>query len=183
MHYKLLSFLLLFCFLVAGCAQQVTSIKKDVDLPLESGMGYLLIGIETNFDLDSVFIEGPDYLKLTRDDLRRGTNYFLIDLPAGEYSFEKIKLNRWWKMELSEGYWDFEVVPNKISYVGHLQVKGAGWFAPSKIVLENRSSQAYVFLQDEFPNILDKREITYEGPGEDPFLYYVQKGFFKEDVK
>lgn len=164
-------FCLFFCFFLASCAQKVSSLKVDIDIPLDEDMGYLLIGVETNAYIESVTIYGERSIKLTKEDLRSGTNYFLIDMPAGEYSISNVKLNSWWKMELKEGYWDFSVRPGSISYVGHLAIESYGFFfSRNQIELANRSSEALIFMEKEFPNILSKRQIYYDGPGEDPFL-------------
>ncbi len=162
--------LFVLCFLSA-CAQRVSSIKKDVDIPLENEMGYMLLGVETNLSLDSIFIGGEKSVRLTREDLRSGTKFFLIDMPAGDYYFHKIKLNYWWRFNLDEDYWKFSVSPGVISYIGHMEVDTYGfWPIRSKLELENRSSEALEFMEQEFPNILKSRTLTYDGPGEDLFF-------------
>jgi hypothetical protein len=149
---------------------------------LANDMGYLLIGVETNSYIDQVIISGEKRIKLTKEDLRQGTNYFLIDMPAGDYSISKVKFNRWWKMSLKEGYWDFNVHPGTISYVGHLTIESYNYFFyKNQIELANRSSEALIFMEQNFPNILVKRKIQYDGPGEDPFLVRMQAA--KESAK
>jgi hypothetical protein len=164
-------FCICLCFFLVSCAQKVSSLKVDVDIPLDEDMGYLLIGVETNASIESVTIYGERSIKLTKEDLRSGTNYFLIDVPAGEYSISNVKLNSWWKMGLKEGYWDFSVRSGSISYVGHLAIESYGFFfLRNQIELSNRSSEALVFMEKDFPNILSKRQVYFDGPGEDPFL-------------
>jgi hypothetical protein len=169
--------LLLLLILITSCATKVTSLKKDVDLELKVDAGYLLVGVDTNAELESVFIYGADNLRLTQEDLRQGTQFILIDLEAGDYHFDKVRLNHFLDLGLEEGYWDFSIKPGVISYVGHLEVKTQSflWYSVnSEIELVNRSSEALVFMETQFPNILQNRTLHYAGPGKDPFLRLMQ---------
>ena len=159
-----------------GCAQQIKGISKDIDKQLAENTGYLLIGIDTNRGLDKLFIGGTKRLMLTDKDLQMGSNYILVDVPAGKYSIDDIRFGLYTSMELEEGYWDFEVKPNQVSYVGDLYVKATGfWFVKSaQVLLENRSTSALTFLENNFPNILNSRSLRYSGPGEDKFLEYAE---------
>ncbi|OEG74259.1 hypothetical protein BEL05_01385 [Shewanella colwelliana] len=160
-----------------GCAQKIEGISKDVDKQLAENSGYLLIGIDTNRGLHSIIIGGTKSLMLTDKDLQSGTNYILVDVPAGQYQIEDIKFGRYVYMELEQGYWNFEVKPNQVSYVGDLYVKTVGfWMVSSaEILLENRSTSAQLFLEEKFPNILKSRQVRYSGPGEDKFLEYAER--------
>ncbi len=167
--------LLIICFaaFLVSCAQKVSSIKNDVDVPLDENMGYLLIGVETNLTLSRISISGEKYLKLSSEDLRRGSQFILVDVPAGEYSIDKIQLFGNFRTKLENGYWNFSVSPSVISYVGHLNVKTLSlWPLVTQVELQNRSSEALEFLEDSFPNILSNRTIVYQGPGTDPFLQF-----------
>jgi hypothetical protein len=172
---------IIFCLTLSGCATTVSSIKEDVDIPLGADSGYLLVGVELTNSIQSIEVSGPRNIRLSRENLEPGSSYFLIEMPAGNYQFDLIRFNRVSRMELKEGYWDFEVMPNEISYVGHLEVMQVGWFfSLSSIELENRSSDALSFLQESFPNILASRKVRYRGPGYDGFLEYVEQKFAKE---
>lgn len=161
--------------LIIGCSSTVTSIKNDVDIPLSNTKGYALFSVETNLGLKSIHISGEESISLTYQDLRTGTNYFLIDLEGGKYSFDKIRMQYRIRTTLKDGYWDFEVNPNTISYVGHLKVVRPNIFSGvSNVELENRSSEALAYMEKSFPNILNNRKMTYEGPGEDPFIQFAQ---------
>ncbi len=94
----------LLLFLLAGlfsCAQQVTSISTDVDVKMEEGDGYLLIGVDTNRILREIYISGEKSLLLSSQDLKKGTNYILINVPAGEYQLERVRFSRRTRVELS----------------------------------------------------------------------------------
>jgi hypothetical protein len=137
---KLITSLIL-SFLIISCAQQVSSIKDDKDtLEQQSNTGYLLIGVDLSYGLKYIDISGKKPIKLTEEDLRSGKSYFLIDMPAGDYAFKDIGLNHLFTYTLKKGYWDFQVEPGVISYVGHLRVNSYGIGANAE--LENRSSQA-----------------------------------------
>lgn len=159
-----------------GCAQKIEGISKDVDKQLTENSGYLLIGIDTNRGLDKLFIGGKKSLMLTDKDLQLGSSYILVDVPAGKYRIDDIKFGRYVSMELEQGYWDFEVKANQVSYIGDLYVKASGfWFVESaQVLLENRSTSALLFLEKNFPNILNSRSLRYSGPGEDKFLEFAE---------
>jgi len=169
--------LLLAILLINGCATQVNSIKVDEDKKLSKEKGYLLIGIETNRNLKEIRISGPDYISLSHSDLRFGSNFILTDLTAGTYTIEKVKLDKYWQLEIEdEEYWTIEVKPEKVNYVGHLHVKTTGfWQLYSQIELINKSSFAIEFMEDKFPNILAERTLDYGGPGDDNFLTFLAK--------
>lgn len=170
-------------FALASCAQKVTSISSDVDKSLDENTGYLLIGINTNRYLQEILVTGTKSLKLTSDDLKRGTNYLLVDVPAGHYQIDRVRFNKFVRLELEDDEdfdWGFNVTPGSISYVGHLDIEtfgfSWGYFSNlrSKLELENRSTDALKFMEENYPNILDSRWITYQGPGQDRFFDYIQ---------
>ncbi|MDX1704846.1 hypothetical protein [Pseudidiomarina sp.] len=161
--------------LVAGCATRVSSIRTDEVVPLVGGSGYLLIGVETAHDLNFVDLDGPKSIRLSDKDLRAGTNYILIELPAGVYTISELTLGTSQRFVLDdEDNWQVDVKKQRISYVGHLVVKSRGyWARRASIELENRSSQALEFLEQDFPVILAGYPLDYGGPGKDHFLPYV----------
>jgi hypothetical protein len=166
--------------IITGCVSKVSTLEQDIDLQLDAETGYLLIGIETDANLEDILIIGERKIKLTGEDLSKGTQYILIDMPSGKYSINRIKMNFMWHTNLKEGYWDFDVSPGVVSYVGHINVDTRGRFRPiSNVELENRSSEALVFMQKQYPNILGSRNLKYDGPGDDPFLEYVEKDGWK----
>lgn len=165
---------LLSTLLIGSCVQKVTTLKSDIDLQLDENTGYLLIGVETNLTLKSISISGEKNLKLSGDDIRKGSQYILVDVPAGDYSIDQIQLGGWFRTKLDNGLWDFTVSPGVISYVGHLNVETVSiWPLRTQIELENRSSAALQFLEQSFPNILSNRSLVYHGPGTDPFMKFV----------
>jgi hypothetical protein len=158
--------------LLIACSSMVSSIKDDQDKVLESNVGYLLLGIETNQDIKSIHITGPTNIIIGHQDLKTGTNFVFTDLPVGKYTIERIKLSRYWSVNFKdEALWEFELSPQSINYVGHLELARAStWFPLTYAELVNRSSEALEMMEDEYPNILADRELFYGGPGEDNFF-------------
>lgn len=168
---KALQIALLLLFLTS-CATKVSSLKEDKDIQLNAESGYLLLGIETNRSIKSIHINGPQNIIITHEDLKAGTNFVFTNLPVGKYTITKIKLDHYWRVRLDEEeLWEFELSPQSVNYVGHLELKQAiYWFLGGTTELVNRSSEALEFLEKDYPNILANRELFYGGPGEDNFF-------------
>lgn len=176
---------LVFLLLLSGCTSRVTSITQDKDKALTPDKGYLLLGIQTNLDLKSIRIIGQEYIELSPKDIKEGSNYFLLDLEAGIYTIDQVKLNNYWRRELTDDeHWQFEVTPGKINYVGHLEINTWGyWYPTTSTELVNRSSEALELLEKKYPNILTNRSLTYGGPGEDVFFEFIAEQFQSEVSK
>jgi len=170
---KIQHILLCLCaFFLTSCANHVTSIKKDVDITLDPVEGYLMMAVDTNYSLEWIKLWGKKNVILTKGDLKSGSNYILVNLPAGDYRIESIKLGRFTFNDFEKRLWSFSVKKGVISYVGHLEMesKGSYFSVSSHIQLLNKSSFALEYLEDKFPNILNSRQIQYWGPGEDGFF-------------
>ncbi len=182
MTYKITLSLLIIPCLLTSCMNQVVSIKTDEDLPLTEKEGYLLLAVETDRKLNHIQIGGKKTIRLTNEDLRKGSNYILTNIPAGEYRIKKIEFSSYFGYRMGKGYWSFEVKPGVISYVGHLTIDfsnfGRGFFE-----LVNQSSLALEFLEGKFPNILKNRRVEYWGPGEDRFFDEVRRPTTIENAK
>jgi hypothetical protein len=165
-------FLLISIFV--SCATNVTSIKQDQIHELGEDKGYLLLGIQTNRDLKSILINGPQTINLSSSDIRKGTNYLLVDLKTGTYTIKKI-FNDIAEFRLdNKDYWSFEVKPKTITYVGHLEFVQRGFlFFYAYTELVNHASEALEFIQSKYPNMLKEYSIAYGGPGVDFFYEYL----------
>jgi len=179
--------LLLSCaLLLSACASKVTNIKEDRDTLSKADEGYLLIGIETNRSLKAIYIDGPKSLVLTAKDIRSGSNYILANLPLGDYTITRLNLSHYsfLKFDNDEESWQFTLAPNKVNYVGHLDITTVGyWNTRSHIVLENRSSEALQYMEQNFPTILSGRSLNYGGTGEDSFFDYLEQTFSQQEAK
>jgi len=169
--------IIIMLFIMAGCAKSVSSIKTDQNKVLTNEAGYLLIGVETHRDLKGIHISGSRDILLSYNDLRQGSNFILIDLNAGKYVIEKIQLNNYWRIEMeNEDYWDIEILPGKVNYVGHINIAKSGiWQTSYHIELVNKSSYAIEFMEKNFPKTLANRKMHYGGPGDDTFFSFLNK--------
>lgn len=163
--------------LLNGCATTVTSMSQDTEVQLDNGYGYMLMAVNTNQPIQKMHISGPSDIVLTNKDLQKGTNYVIIPLPEGRYNIAKLELQLS-KFEFEETeHWKFKVEKNTISYIGEVQAEFYGWFnSNARYELINRSTDALVFLEDKFPNLLSKNKVIYGGYGEDFFLEFATKG-------
>jgi len=158
-------------FILSSCATKVTSIKEDKNKLIKENSGFILFGVDTNRNLKSIQLSGPQKIKLTSEDIQKGTNYLLVDLKAGTYTIDKINFNNYMYLRLNDTDWKIEVKPQQISYVGHLELVTRGyWILTSHSELVNRSSEALEFMEDNYPNMLASRKLVYGGPGNDNFF-------------
>ena len=168
--------LLSVCILLSACkSTPVNSLKTDIDMLTEPNAGYFLLGVDTTINLKSIEIDGPSSITLSHNDLAQGNNLVLLDLRAGKYTISRIYLDNFYRMDFEdEEYWEFEIKPLTISYVGHLEFKTKSKYSRSASVeLVNRSTEAVDYLIDFFPKILQSRDLYYGGPGEDVFFDYI----------
>ncbi|AWF81270.1 hypothetical protein BTJ40_10815 [Microbulbifer sp. A4B17] len=160
-------------FQLSGCINPVKPIVDGQNSNLDIDEGFLLVAIDTNFSLDKIKIKGAKYFFLSRENLHPGGNYILFKAPAGEYRFDKVYLNYIYAYELEEEYWSFQINPEVISYVGHLTVDQNLFKLLARIELENRSTEALEFLEENFSELIETKNIQYAGPGKDDFFNIV----------
>jgi hypothetical protein len=156
--------------LLAGCVTEVASIRDETNAVLGGAEGYLLMQVDTTHNLKAIHIAGAKNIMLTSADLRAGSNYILINLPAGNYEIDKVDLNRFVYYKLDNDMWDFSVRENVISYVGNLTFKGSTWGTSGHFLLINRSSFALEYLEDNYPTLLASKRMEFRGPGADDFF-------------
>ena len=162
--------------ILSSCSNTIEHTRQDKDVSLDANSGYLLMAVDLNRGVEAIEIDGPKDFELTKDDLQKQTNFFLIPLPQGNYKIERVRLNRYWRLDFDEDIWEFQVRPGVISYVGHLNLRSKGGFFSVFMYtdLQNNSSQARAFMETSFPNILSSRKLKYAGPGEDSFLDFAE---------
>lgn len=162
---------------LSACRSTVTTMKVDTDQiqTVDANMGYLLMGVDTNSNLKHIDIDGPNPIRLTHADLKKGTSYILIPMAAGKYSLNNIQFNYYFNSRMKDDdIWQFDIKPATVSYVGHLEVNTRGYFVfYSSTELVNRSTEALDFMQEDFPSILNNRVMYYGGPGEDAYFQFI----------
>jgi hypothetical protein len=161
-------FLLLSTALLMACSQKMTPIKATDTVQLAENNGYLLLSVDSVINLNQLNVTGAKSFHLGSEDLPKGKVYILVDLPAGEYKITSVKFNYWLQLELKDGFWNFNVQPGQISYIGELQLKG---WAPE---LENRSSMALQYLEQNHADLLKSLPVRYSGPGDDHYFEFVE---------
>jgi hypothetical protein len=160
--------ILLWAALLIACSQQVKSIKATDPVQLATNNGYLLLSVDSVINLEQLNVSGTKSFHLGADDLTKGKHYILVDLPAGDYQITSIKFNHWLRLQLQDGLWNFNVRPGQISYIGELQLKG--W----ALELENRSSMALQYLEQNHTELLKQFSVRYSGPGDDHYFEFVE---------
>jgi hypothetical protein len=127
--------------------------------------------------LKSVNLSGPSDITLSHLDLTKGSNFILIKVQAGKYGLNQVYLNNYSYFNFEgDDKWSFSIEPQTISYVGHIEFRTQGnFYSRARVELVNRSTEAVDFLNNDFPFILQSRELFYGGPGEDDFFNYIGK--------
>lgn len=173
---------LFMCVVLSACATKVEKVTTDRDKPLSNDMGYVLFSIESNIDFEKIHIDGERAVYLTSQDLRAGTRFMLVPMKAGNYAFERISLafnlnySAYIDLAASELSYGFNVKPGTISYIGNLHTNSGGSIWSSfNVLLQNHSSTALIFLEQNYPNLLETHGVTYGGPGEDNFFEKVMR--------
>lgn len=156
--------------LLGGCFSTVSSLENPAAVVLEQEEGFLLIEVDTTHNLEAIYITGKKNIKLTSADLRAGSNYILVDLPAGNYDIHQVDLNGFWYYKMEDELWEFSVEAGVVSYVGNLTFEGHMWGSSGHFALINRSSLALEYLEDNYPDLLETRQVEYRGPGDDRFF-------------
>lgn len=164
--------------LLSACNSTVTNLQNDEEAISNEDIakGYLLIGVETNYNLKNIEIDGPQDIRLTHVDLKSGNNFILVPLLAGYYDIASIAVNEFIEYEFKKNRdWRFEIKPQTISYVGHLEIERKGYYSSEdSLFLMNRSTEALEFMEQKFPTILENRKLYYGGPGGDDFFDFVE---------
>lgn len=165
--------------LLVSCATKVNSLQEDVDINLDPDEGYLMFTVDTSSNLHKIRISGEKNVVITSKDLKRGKNTILLPMPAGEYHFDRIHFRTFFSerfLELVPEHWRFTTSAGKISYVGHLKLENPLFGNEASFFLVNKASEAIEYLEQNFSAILNKREVDYQGPGEDGFMAFVKNG-------
>ena len=173
-HRIVSTFLVLAVLFLSSCASRVSTVQSDTAKPIKNNEGYLLLGLSSNMYLEFIVIDGESKIMFTKDDVRYNSNYLFTALPAGEYRIKSVKTGRYSGYDLVGDIWSFSVAPGTIGYVGDFQAKQNQW--GDDILIINRSSYAYEFMREHFPNLLEKHSITYTGKKEDRFFELMQSG-------
>lgn len=180
--HRIISFFIIINLLIlASCASRVNTVQSDTTKTIEKGEGYLLLGLSSNLHLEYIIIDGQSKIMFTKDDVRYNSNYLFTPLPVGEYRIKSVKTGRYSGYELLGDIWSFSVLPGTISYVGDFHFERRNW--QNDMLILNRSSNAYAFMSERFPKILQGHSISYTGQKEDRFFELMQSGEPQREIK
>ena len=163
-------------FLFSGCSSiPIKTLKQDQDvLNNAEKQGYIVLGVNSDFSISSIVIEGESDFVIDSSIPSEGRSYFIAPVPKGKYKISRISLSRirYFDLDFEEFSFSFSIEPNKINYVGELSLRNAsGDYAYFELV--NRSSLALEFLELKYPTILSNKSLIYKGPGKDSFFELV----------
>lgn len=168
--------IILLCLFITSCASTVNEVL-DGNQVLPPKHGYVLLPVFSNTDIYQIRISGEKYFQLDENNLNSPRKYLLIQLPAGDYSYSEIRLNKYTIMsDFEDGIWDFTIKPGVINYVGHLLVHNNSPFWDAyqlSYVIQNNASIALEYLEKKYPKLIQSYSIVYSGPGEDDFFSFV----------
>jgi len=142
------------------------------DIPkLDPDEGLLLVGVDTNFDLDSVRVkkDGALFTSGVFRGIKAGQSARLYVVPAGRYSWYELTTS-WiatYTMKDKTEY-HFDVVPGKITYAGDLVFRPTGVYS-ANILVSNRALRAMDWLETEHPKLARTYDFVYAGHYPDPF--------------
>ncbi|WNC69929.1 hypothetical protein RI845_07270 [Thalassotalea nanhaiensis] len=123
---------------------------------------------------ESIILEDSDIFGASYKvkKLKAGENFELIILPAGEYKWSKIKVNKSYYFNLEESEFNLTVKKDKINYGGHLIIDINSQFGTANYNYVNRSSQVIKELEDCCKTLTTQYSLTFTGKSEDPYIEF-----------
>jgi len=175
---KKLSLVIVICVAPLLCAFKKLSVKTEEQL-LNSDLKYnsfLYVVVDSDRSLNSIEIKGEKNISIEYENLQKGKNHILVNIPDGRYTMYKVRKSEdeYIKLKGRKKYWRFTVLEGRTNYVGHLKVKSI-WNG-LYLDLENNSSYAYQYLAEEYPSIIELNPPSYAGIGEDFFFDLMGSG-------
>ncbi|ACA88518.1 hypothetical protein [Shewanella woodyi] len=107
-------------------------------------------------------------------DIKIGENFELITLPAGDYKWTKIQINKSYYFNLEEYGYDIKVNKGVVNYGGHLIIDFNAQFGTARYNYVNRSSQVIKELESCCDNLMSKYSLYFTANSEDPFIDFLK---------
>ncbi len=153
--------------------------KKGV---LDVDEGYLFMSLNTNTDISRITIDGVGFGKKIRfNDIKRGSNYALLKVKAGEYYWEHINIFVGVgaiRKHLTKDEYSFSVKPGVVNYPGSWNF-GAKWVGNfrARMNLENFNNLSYEIehFNNQFASLIDPHPFEYQGQINDPYANFLTK--------
>lgn len=147
------------------------AVKAGESPQLDPGEGLLLVGIDSSYDLDSIWIRPDGRLagSTTLRGIKSGRTARLFVAGAGHYRWADLKVfgRAAYRLDDDDEY-RFEVRPGVVNYAGELVFRPLT-LRSARIQLTNRGLQAIDWLQEHNPEVWERREFVYSGHYPDPF--------------
>ncbi|NVJ60071.1 MAG: hypothetical protein HWE27_06770 [Gammaproteobacteria bacterium] len=147
-----------------GCATPAIPMKPNDDLP--EGFGALMLISHCPFR------EGVRYFEIYRKGDSRsagktfktkafspGTEFRVLQLPAGEYSIQEFKIGPYMLRIPKDGL-DFTVYPGRVNYFGDLYFRDSGT-GSLQYIISDRTEQANSLLTNRYPELINKYPLEY----------------------
>jgi hypothetical protein len=141
---------------------------------LKDNQGYFVVSYSGNYPPYHLSIVSNDIIFKSQDDLsdfKSKKGYRVIVLDEGEYLYSRLKLAKFaGYYKLSSRDLLFTVTAGKVNYAGDLMFEyhHSNERVSSKVV--NHISKTYIWLQEHYPELMDKHRIIYSGLGVDNFM-------------
>ena len=143
------------------------------DLKADEGYLVLAVNIEgmipKSLKLESKATFGRGYIM---DSLGYGENFRVIKLSAGEYAWERLKINKTYRFDLDDEAFLVNVEAGKINYSGHLLVSIYRQFETASFNYVNRSSLVFDELLSCCNTLRKKYPLVFTGLSQDPFIKF-----------
>jgi len=155
----------------------VTHAETYTKLPkLKKNQGYFVISYSGNYPPYHLSIASHDAFFLSIEDVSdfdAEKGYKIIALDEGEYKYSRLKLSKRSNYYRLRDYeFVFSVTAGKINYAGDLLFEYHHYNESVSSRVVNHISKTYVWLQEHYPKLVDRHQITYSGLGEDEFMNF-----------
>lgn len=168
---------------LTACVSTADSYTASSDNGLAPDEGLMLMRVSTDWPLDKLVVTGRHTYNLNQSSIDYNTDnpdYVVVKLEAGDYRIERLRKTAYdsyifyFDVEEYPDLWHFTIEAGKINYVGDFEAKSASISRLRRLILRNRSSWAYEYMQRSLPQLLQQFPMVYSGPGRDDFFEQVQ---------
>jgi hypothetical protein len=171
---------LLWMLTTSGCVS-VRPVETGVNFSLAPDEGILVVDIHSVMPIEELSFSQA----VAVSDLPAGEHFILLAVSAGKYRWDEIVIPAG-EVVIPIGMsrddsWKFRVEPGRISYPGHMEVRGrtAARSVKLGIYIDNRSALALRKLREGFADLLERYPPIYTGLMRDDFLDYYSRAFSK----
>lgn len=142
--------------------------------------GYLLLAVDTNFDLRRVEVRNNHWntVDSPRDMTANKVHYYLYKVKAGTYWIGQIqpeyKSNRRYFRSWREVN-EMRVVAGQINYPGTLIIRINDYATSFQSFRHNRATQALHWMESHHADLMEQMDFKFEGAAPDGFAQYLKQ--------